>query len=69
MGFFLMQIAKVIAYASRQLKVHEKIIPLITWSLQLWCLIEVVEGLLARSARGYVYRPQESQVLVHKERF
>ena len=32
LGCVLMQGGKVIAYASRQLKVHNKIIPLMTWS-------------------------------------
>ena len=38
LGCVLMQGRKVIDYSSRQLKVYEKIIPLMTWSLQLWCL-------------------------------
>ena len=38
LGCVLMQDGKVIAYASRQLKVHKKIIPLMTWSWQQWCL-------------------------------
>ena len=38
LGCVLMQAGKMIAYASRQLKVHERIIPLMTWSWQLWCL-------------------------------
>ena len=38
LGCVLMQGGKVIAYMSRQLKLHEKNYPLMIWSWQLWSL-------------------------------
>ena len=38
LGCELMQNGKVVAYASRQLKIHERNIPQMTWSWQQWYL-------------------------------
>ncbi|GKE67604.1 putative reverse transcriptase domain-containing protein [Tanacetum coccineum] len=37
LGAVLMQNEKVIAYASQQLKIHEKKLQLMIWNLELWC--------------------------------
>ncbi|XP_071728446.1 uncharacterized protein [Rutidosis leptorrhynchoides] len=69
LGYLLMQREKVIAYASRQLKTHEKNYPVhdLEMAEVVFCF-EAMETLFIRYALRYLYRSQEFIVYLFSER-